>query len=262
VTSNALLASSEQEAPTPPNDLRMTWLIACRATVEAFHDQMTLLVNTVFVLVIPLLLVAGQLGPAAPRTHDPHARAAFAATLAVYVLVVGILPSSGAIGIASGVFAGEKEHGILTPLLASPASNGAIFAGKVLGSVIPALLYSLIAMAAYFLDIVLLLGADRLRLLPAGLTLSMVALVPLVAVMGAAVASVISSRVRTYNAAASNAGLVLLPVTGLIFVLAFRMPSWPVWARFAAIVVMVLVDTAIIVLGAATWRREEVMAHQ
>src|SRR5258707_13362109 len=94
VTSNALLASSEQEAPTPPNDLRMTWLIACRATVEAFHDQMTLLVNAVFVLVIPLLLVAGQLGPAAPRTHDPHARAAFAVTLAVYVLVFFLCSSS------------------------------------------------------------------------------------------------------------------------------------------------------------------------
>ena len=50
-----------------------------------------------------------------------------------------------AVGIASGQFAGEKERGILTPLLASPASNVAIFGGKVLGAIIPPLSYSLVA---------------------------------------------------------------------------------------------------------------------
>ena len=45
------------------------------------------------------------------------------ARLAANLLVVGVLPAFSAVGIAAGQFAGEKERGLLTPLLASPAKR-------------------------------------------------------------------------------------------------------------------------------------------
>lgn len=94
------------------------------------------------------------------------------------MLFVGLMPATPAIGIASGVFAGDKERGSLTPLLVTPASNTAIFAGKVLGAILPALAYAAIGILIYFAEIALLYGPDTLGLLPIGLSLLIVLLIP------------------------------------------------------------------------------------
>src|ERR1700674_6088823 len=95
-----------------------------------------------FAVVVPILLVIVEVRSfdAGGANGDP----VFAAALAFNLLVVGLLPTVSAVGVAAGQFAGEKERGILTPLLASPASNLAIFGGKVLGAIIPPLAYSLV----------------------------------------------------------------------------------------------------------------------
>ena len=136
-----------------PGDLQMTWLIARRAAVEAFQDRLSFLMGVGFAVVVPILLVVVEVRSLV-QTTDP----AYAAALAFNLLLVGLLPTVSAVGIASGQFAGEKERGILTPLLASPASNVAIFGGKVLGAIIPPLSYSLVAEAVYVLGLGALLA--------------------------------------------------------------------------------------------------------
>src|ERR1700674_3260834 len=96
-----------------------------------------------FAVLVPILLVVIEVRSVASNLANAQ-DGALGAGLAFNLLIVGLLPTVAAVGIAAGQFAGEKERGILTPLLASPASNLAIFGGKVLGAIIPPLAYSLV----------------------------------------------------------------------------------------------------------------------
>jgi ABC-type Na+ efflux pump permease subunit len=243
-----------------PGWWRSTWLIAKRAALESLRDRATLGISTFFALILPVLIVVGVIRPSALDANTLSKENTLGSLIAVYFLVVGLGPSSGSMSIASGVFAGEKEKGNLAPLLATPASNSEIFGGKVLGAVLPTFAYALIAETIYLTLTVLLTGAATLRHLPLALTIAMITLVPLVALLGATVASVISSRVRTYNGAQMATSLAMLPVMALLFGLAFAMRSWPHEALAATIAVIVAIDALLLRVGVGTWRREEVMA--
>lgn len=256
----------------PPNDLsrgialpstpRLMWLIARRAALESLRDRTTQVVSVLFSLVFPIVFVFAVLVPIADQAHTASGRAALGTTMAVFLLTVGLLPTSGSVGIAAGQFAGEKEQGNLAPLLATPASNTAIFGGKVIGAVLPTLAYSAIAIITYAGEITVALGPGELRLVPVALALSMIALIPAVSTFGAVVASLISSRVRTYNAAQQISSLILFPVFFIFIFLAINIQSWGPVGPIAAVIVALAIDAGLIVLGAATWRREEVLARR
>lgn len=262
-TTNATTPATVNAAPPMPGALGTTLLIARRAALESLRDRTTLLTSIIFVLFMPALMVFAVIRPIAANVgRGGPGASALGIVMAVYLLIVGLLPATAAVGVTAGQFAGEKEQGSLTPLLASPASNVAIFGGKVLGAVVPAVVFSAIAESAYLGLIAGTIGADRLRLLPAFLSLTMVALVPGVAVLGAAVASLISSRVRTFNAAQQISSLALLPIMFAFFGLAFKLQDWGRWALFGAVAGLVALDVALVLLGAATWRREEALARR
>jgi ABC-type Na+ efflux pump permease subunit len=244
--------------PQPPREATMIWLIAEWAALEALRDRLSLMAGLVLALPVPLVLLLLAVGPVASTEVGPT----LGATMALYLLVVGVLPAFSAVGIAAGQFAGEKERGMLTPLLASPASNLAIFAGKVLGAIIPPLAYATLAEAVYLAGLTVLLGPATLRLLSPSLAVAAAVLAPAVTCFAAVVASLISSRVGTFNAAQQLGGLVLMPVWGLVFALAARLREWGPGALFVAAAGLLLIDAAITVLAAATWRREEVLAHR
>ncbi len=244
-----------------PNDLATTWLIAWRGAVESLRDRMTVGFSTLWALGAPLFIV---LAVVRPRSEEigVNAGPAVVSMLSAYLFVVGLIPSSGSIGIAAGLFAGEKEQGNLLPLLATPASNRAIFAGKVLGAVLPALVYAVAAEATYLLEISLFVGPATLRLLPLTLAVAMVALVPAEAVLGAAVASLISSRVRTYQSAQLLSNLAVLPMTVAFFSLILQMQQWGALLLLVAVASLIVLDLLLVVIGATTWQREEVMARR
>lgn len=238
------------------------WLIARRATLESLRDRTTQLVSVLFSLVFPLVFVVVVIVPIAAQATTTSGRTALGTTMAVFLLTVGLLPTSGSVGIAAGQFAGEKEQGNLAPLLATPASNTAIFGGKVIGAVLPTLAYSAIAIVTYGIEITVALGLSKLRLVPIGLALSMIALVPAVSTFGAVVASLISSRVRTYNAAQQISSLILIPVLLVFVFVAINIQTWEPFGPVAAVLVSLAIDAVLILLGAATWRREEVLARR
>jgi ABC-type Na+ efflux pump permease subunit len=245
----------------PPSDLRTIWLIARRAALESLRDRTTQGASAIFSLLVPIVLVLTIIRPQSLHTGS-KADTALGLLMAVYLLVVGVLPTSNSASVAAGLFAGEKEQGNLAPLLATPASNRAIFGGKVLGAVLPSLLYSVVAVSTYLAEIALFVGAGKLHLLPLGLSLAMLALVPIYAVFGASVASLISSRVRTYQGAQTLAGLALFPLMAVLFGVAFAMQHWGAWWLAVTVVTLVGIDVLIVTLGAATWRREEVLARR
>ncbi|MFI5274843.1 MAG: ABC transporter permease, partial [Ktedonobacterales bacterium] len=254
-------ASSVAPAVQAPDTRRLIALIAWRAALESLRDRTTLLVSAFFALVFPTFLVVTAIRPAAVNATTAQQQAALGGLIAVFLLAVGLLPTTASTGIAAGQFAGEKEQGNLAPLLASPASNLAIFAGKVLGAVIPTVFYAVVAEALFVAEIAVLAGPQWLAHVPLALALSMVVLVPEVAIFGATVASLISSRVRTYNSAQQITSFVLLPVTFAFVFLASNLQAWGPIGPLAAVLITAGVDAALIIAGARTWRREEVLAR-
>src|SRR5260370_13080078 len=140
----------------------MTWLIARRAAIDALQDRLSLLMGVAFALIVPVVLVLVILRP---MVSGPSADSELSLgdVLAFNLLVVGLLPTSAAIGIASGQFAAEKERGMVTPVLASPASNIAIFGAKVLGAIILPLVYAVVAGCVHALGAGLVRGCAESR---------------------------------------------------------------------------------------------------
>lgn len=243
-----------------PSERQSLLLIARRAALEALRDRITLLVSGFFSLVFPLIMVFSVVRPLAGSSGSDTG--VLGTVLAVYLLLIGLLPTTAAIGVACGQFAGEKEQGNLAPLLASPASNVAIFGGKVLGAVLPAILFAIVAECSYLIAVSATIGADKLRLLPAALAIAMLLLVPAVATFAATVASLISSRVRTFNTAQQISSILLFPLWGILFGVAFKMGAWGAWTLALAVVAVFAIDAVLTVVAAKTWRREEVLAQQ
>jgi ABC-type Na+ efflux pump permease subunit len=241
--------------------LRAALLIARRGAIEALRDRTTVLMSLLFAIVFPLAIVWTSVRQVAGGDAAGGGASDLGRALASGLLIVGLLPSTAAVGVASGQFAGEQEQGNLAPLLASPASNLAIFGGKILGAIAPAILFSAVAIGGYLAGLAAV-GGDTLRQLPFAVSLTMAALVPAVALFAATVASLISSRVRTFNAAQQIGGLALLPLWGVLLGLAAKFGEWGAGALFGAVVGLLVADAALIALGAATWRREEVLARR
>jgi ABC-2 type transport system ATP-binding protein len=248
---------SEPSEMRTPREPAAMWLIAWRAAIESLNDRMTRVMNIFFALVAPIMLLLLVIRPL-----ESASAALTSSLLPFYLMVVGMMPAVGAVGIAAGQFAGERERGVLTPMLASPATNLAIFGGKVLGSILPPVLYSIIAQLIYIAGVAVILGLDQLTMLSPALTAAMVLLVPSATCLAAIIGALVSSRVRTYNAAQQIAGILLVPLWALLFGLAFRLQDWGYAGMVASVTGLVLLDAVLILLAARTWRREEVLSHR
>jgi hypothetical protein len=55
--------------------------------------------------------------------------------------------------------------------------------------------------------------------------------------------------------------LIMLPIMGALFGLAYAMRDWPASALGLTVLCVLLVDALLVYIGASTWRREEVMAN-
>lgn len=255
------MRATERGTIRRPGDLRLLWLIARRGAHESLRDRMTIAVSLLFALGLPLivLLTVVRFQIAISKPDDG---AALGASLATFLFLLGLAPTTGAIGIACGQFAGEGEAGSLAPILASPASNVAIFGGKILAALLPTLLFAALADLTYLLGLAVGYGPERLRLLPPALAALLIVLVPATALFSATVASLVSSRVRTFNTAQQISGLVLTPVNGLLVVAIFATQRAGALGLGAIVLALLALDALLIVVGARTWRREEVLARR
>ncbi|MEA2639204.1 MAG: hypothetical protein QOF51_598 [Chloroflexota bacterium] len=137
-----------------------------------------------------------------------------ALTLPLFWIVTVALTAT----IAADSFVGEKERDTIEPLLATPITNGELFFGKLLTAVIPAVIGTWLGLAIFAFGVwrahnpyfpQFLLG-DR------DWVMSALVIIPLMALMSAGVAALISTRVATYRAAYQLNGLVVLPVITLL----------------------------------------------
>lgn len=193
--------------------------------------------------------------------HVPHPGSFAGTVIAFYLTYVGLLNSQRSIGVAAGVFAGDKERGCLVPLLVTPVSTMALFGGKLLGAVLPALLSTIIGVVVYFAELVLFFQIHILSLVPVLLSVLILLLTIAFALFGAVVASVISSRVSTFQSAQTYSSLVTTALWIGFFVLVFTAASWGLRVFSLAVAGIYVLDGVLLIFSAATWRREEVMAQ-
>ena len=240
----------------PNSTPRTIWLIARRQMKEAMRGR-----TTVTTLVFSLALLTGMVWFTLGSLVDvPHPGSFAGTVIAVYLSYVGLMNSQRSIGVAAGVFVGDKERGCLVPLLVTPVSNLALFVGKLLGAVLPALLYTIIGVVVYFTELVLFFQVHVLSLVPVLLSVLILLLTVAFALFGAVVASVISSRVSTFQSAQTYSSLVTTVLWSGFFVLVFTAASWGLWVFSLAVAGIYVLDIVLLILSATTWRREEVMA--
>lgn len=129
-----------------------------------------------------------------------------------------IMPVFIPILISAQSVAGEKERRTLEPLLASPISAAELVLGKSLAGVAPAVILSWIAFGIFSVG-VNLAAAPLITspLLPNAMwTFGVLCLAPLFALLGNGVAVLVSSRVNDARTAQQVAGLVVMPLIGLV----------------------------------------------
>jgi ABC-2 type transport system permease protein len=256
--------SDGRQMPVPirqANPLHVIWVIAWRHIKESLRNRSTY-VMAAFYLLLPLGLVLFTLRPAFQSVTSRFALRQLGGVMAVYLLTAGLLPCTWSVGIAAGAFAAEKEQGSLVPLLATPASNGSIFAGKVLGSVLPALTLAAVGVIGYLAEIAFLFGWRVLFLLPPALTILILLLLPATSLLAAGVSSMISARVNTEQVANQYGSIILTLIWLGLFFIVLRVTALGLGAFAAAVAAVFVLACVVIFISAATWRREEVMARR
>ena len=104
------MITPQKTAYIQPGDLQTTWLIARRQFLDAIRDRSTLIMACFFLL-LQTVLVLFSLGSLLRGRLSAQNMQYAGTMMSFYLLYAGIMPSTPAISIAAGVFAGDKERG-------------------------------------------------------------------------------------------------------------------------------------------------------
>jgi uncharacterized membrane protein SpoIIM required for sporulation/ABC-type transport system involved in multi-copper enzyme maturation permease subunit len=174
------------------------------------------------------------------------------------LMVVGFFPVSISLVIALESFAGERERLSLEPLLATPLTEGQLYLGKMLASLVPPLFASYLGISVYLIGLAIQIGWRP----PAALLAQVLLLTTaqaLVMVSGAVVISLQTTSVRAANLLAS---FIILPVSQLIIGESLIM----FWGRYTILwwIVLALVVIAGVLarMGLHLFNREEVLGRE
>ena len=174
------------------------------------------------------------------------------------MMIVGFFPISFSLIIALESFVGEKERSSLEPLLGTPISDGALYLGKLLSSMIPPLFASYLGIASYLIGLYI-----SLQYIPGWLILIQILLLTtmesMVMVAGAVVVSSHTTSVRAANLLAS---FIIIPMAFLLqgeSIFLFWGQYDVLWAIIAGLTVAVVL---LIRTGVRTFNREEILSRE
>jgi uncharacterized membrane protein SpoIIM required for sporulation/ABC-type transport system involved in multi-copper enzyme maturation permease subunit len=174
------------------------------------------------------------------------------------LMIVGFFPISISLVIALESFAGETERKSIEPLLSSPMSDGQLYLGKLLASVITPLIASYLGMTVYLIAIYRTSSwrAEPMFLFLIGM---LTAVQALVMVSGAVVISTQTTSVRAANLLAS---FIIIPVSLMIQAESVMM----LWANYQvlwwAVVALVVLAGLLVRMGITHMNREELLGHE
>jgi len=174
------------------------------------------------------------------------------------LMVVGFFPLSFSLVIALEVFVGEKERKSLEPLLASPLSDGQLYFGKTLASMIPPLMASYLGIAVYLVGLRMFRGWQP----PLELLVLAVLLTTAKALVMVSGAVVISSQTTSVRAANLLASFIIIPMALLLQGESLIM----FWARYDVlwwvVAALIVVNILLVRMGLQLFDREELLGRE
>jgi ABC-2 type transport system permease protein len=179
---------------------------------------------------------------------------------APFFLIIPIMVSSV---IGADSFAGEKERKTLEALLYTPATDMELFIGKVLTALVPAVGISWLSFVLY--SIVVNVAGHSLMgyiFFPNLMWfVLMLWVVPATAGFGLSVMVLVSSKVKTFQAAYQMGSSVVLPVLILVFAQISGVLYFSIPVVLLLGVVLWLIDAALIAFGVRIFARGELIAR-
>jgi ABC-2 type transport system permease protein len=244
--------------------VRRAWLVARKDIKEAFGRRDLVIRFGIVSLLLPVFygVLAGSAVRTALQRHQPMG-AALGSSVPLFAAMAAVLGVIVAISVTAHAIAGEKERRTLEALLATPASDLEIFAGKVLAASLPAMITGYGSGVLFFVAARLAAGGWAMASAPAMVAAAEIIAVgvPVCTIILAAAGVIVSARCSTAASAQQISSLLLFPLFGLVIYggLRFSRLSAPALVLvFAGLLALCLV---LLLLGARSLGREELIAR-
>jgi ABC-2 type transport system permease protein len=173
-----------------------------------------------------------------------------------------VLPMMLASIIAAEAFVGEKERKTLEALIYTPATDLELFLGKVLASVVPAILFAWANFAIYAV-VVNAAGWPIMQRIwfPTGVWwVLMLWVTPAVATLGVAATVLISARVNTFMEAYQASGALVIVILFLLFGQMFGLIFLSPLVLLVVGLGFFAIDAVLILFGVGIFQRSELIA--
>jgi ABC-type Na+ efflux pump permease subunit len=151
---------------------------------------------------------------ASVRGNTPAARASYAMAVYLFAPLAVVVPLTISSAVAANAIVGERERGTGEFLAHSPADEREIYLGKLIASILPGYLTTLVGFAIYALVVNIIVGPDVGGwFFPTGdWWLLMFWVVPPFIALALSFVVRVSSRVKSAAAAQQASGLITLPL--------------------------------------------------
>ena len=174
------------------------------------------------------------------------------------MLIVGFFPMSFSLVIALEAFVGERERKSLEPLLSTPLTDGQLYVGKMIASLVPALMAAFLGIGVYLTGLFLFR-----RYVPEPILLTLVlALTTMEGVVMVAGAVVVSTRATSVRAANLLASFIIIPMALLVQVEAIILFQAIYDAMWGIVLALLVVALILIRMGVQLFNREELLGRE
>ena len=201
-----------------------------------------------------------DVSPSLP-VDDPAAQAAY--LIAVYMLapIAIIVPLTISVAVASNAIVGERERGTGEFLAHSPLTMKEIYFGKLLASLVPGYLITIVGFALYSLVVNLTVGpkVGGWFFPTSGWILLIILVIPPVIAIAIALVLRMSARMRSAAAAQQASSLVSLPIIIVSYALTVRVISAPGPSAFLIGAIAWAIALFLAVRGAGKMKRERLL---
>lgn len=236
-------------------------IITRREVRDSLRDWRIVTPIILLTLIFPgLMTVTSGLGAevAVAWGAGQNARVIMGRLVPFSLMIVGFFPISFSLVIALESFVGERERRSIEPLLSMPVSDGELYLGKLLSSMIMPVLASYLGIGIYYVG--LMLYSDYV--ISSTVLVLIVVLTTMEAVVMVAGAVVVSSQTTSVRAANLLASFIIIPMALLLQVEAVLLFWGDYEVLWVMAVVLLMIDLMLIRTGMRIFNREELLSRE
>lgn len=180
-----------------------------------------------------------------------------------FMILFMMMPLAIPVAIAAYSIVGEKTTRSLEPLLATPVTTVELLTGKALASALPAIAVTWVCFLVFLLLLPVVGATPGLMANVSGPVWLVAILVigPLMAVAAVNLAVIVSSRVNDPRVAEQMAGVLIVPLLGLLFGQIAGIIVLDLKLMLISILVLLVLDMILIYTGARLFQRETILTR-